>query len=196
MTRSILLTGVGGQGVLLIAGVIASAAEAAGYNVTTNEIHGMAQRGGSVTAQVRYSTTGDTLSPLALVGSVDVLVSMEHIEALRYAHWLKPDGFAVVAKTAVVPVTVSTGACTYPADVEARLHQAFPRLVYEDCVSLALELGNAKLANTILAGALTHGLPEITLEQWKTGLLAKVKPATAEANIKAFERGLGLCTII
>ena len=85
MIKSILLTGVGGQGILFAAGIIASAAEAAGYNVTTNEIHGMAQRGGSVTAQVRYGE--GSFAPLAVSGSIDVIAAMEHIEAIRYAHW-------------------------------------------------------------------------------------------------------------
>ena len=192
MIKSILLTGVGGQGILFAAGVIASAAEAAGFNVTTNEIHGMAQRGGSVTAQVRY---GDgTFAPLAVSGSIDVIAAMEHIEAIRWAHCLKPGGLAVVAKTGVVPVTVTTGACSYPADVEDRLRAVFPRLVYLDCGSLALELGNARLANTILTGALSAGLPEIAEDHWRAGLLARVKKGFEEANTTAFLKGRSLCS--
>jgi indolepyruvate ferredoxin oxidoreductase beta subunit len=187
MIKSILLTGVGGQGILFAAGVIASAAEAAGFNVTTNEIHGMAQRGGSVTAQVRY---GDgTFAPLAVSGSIDVIAAMEHIEAIRWAHCLKPDGLAVVAKTSVVPVTVTTGACSYPEDVEQRLRAVFPRLVYLDCATLALELGNVRLANTILTGALSAGLPEIAEDHWRAGLLARVKKGFEEANTTAFLKG-------
>ena len=194
MIKSILLTGVGGQGILFAAGVIASAAEAAGFNVTTNEIHGMAQRGGSVTAQVRY---GDgTFAPLAVSGSIDVIAAMEHIEAIRWAHCLKPDGLAVVAKTSVVPVTVTTGACSYPDDVEQRLHAVFPRLVYLDCVTLALELGNVRLANTILTGALSAGLPEIAEDHWRAGLLARVKKGFEEANTTAFLKGRSLCSAI
>ena len=192
MIKSILLTGVGGQGILFAAGVIASAAEAAGFNVTTNEIHGMAQRGGSVTAQVRY---GDgSFAPLAVSGSIDVIAAMEHIEAIRWAHCLRPDGLAVVAKTGVVPVTVTTGACTYPADVEQRLRAVFPRLVYVDCVSLAIELGNPRLANTILTGALSAGLPEISESAWRAGLLARVKKGFEEANTTAFLKGRSLCS--
>ena len=194
MIKSILLTGVGGQGILFAAGVIASAAEAAGFNVTTNEIHGMAQRGGSVTAQVRY---GDgTFAPLAVSGSIDVIAAMEHIEAIRWAHCLKPDGLAVVAKTSVVPVTVTTGACSYPEDVEQRLHAVFPRLVYLDCVTLALELGNVRLANTILTGALSAGLPEIAEDHWRAGLLARVKKGFEEANTTAFLKGRSLFSAI
>ena len=182
MIKSILLTGVGGQGILFAAGIIASAAEAAGFNVTTNEIHGMAQRGGSVTAQVRYGE--GSFAPLAVSGGIDVIAAMEHIEAVRYAHWLKPGGLAVVAKTSVIPVTVTTGACTYPADVEDRLH------------ALAQELGNVRLANTILTGALSKGLPEITEDHWRAGLLARVKKGFEEANLTAFTKGRMLCSDI
>ncbi len=194
MIKSILLTGVGGQGILFAAGIIASAAEAAGFNVTTNEIHGMAQRGGSVTAQVRYGE--GSFAPLAVSGGIDVIAAMEHIEAIRYAHWLKPGGLAVVAKSSVIPVTVTNGACTYPADVEERLHAVFPRLVYLDCAALALELGNARLANTILTGALSKGLPEISEDHWRTGLLARVKKGFEEANLTAFWKGRMLCSDI
>ena len=194
MIKSILLTGVGGQGILFAAGIIASAAEAAGFNVTTNEIHGMAQRGGSVTAQVRYGE--GSFAPLAVSGSIDVIAAMEHIEAVRYAHWLKPGGLAAVAKTSVIPVTVTTGACTYPSDVEARLHAVFPRLIYIDCNTLAQELGNIRLANTILTGALSNGLPEISEDNWRTGLLARVKKGFEEANLTAFTKGRMLCSDI
>ena len=198
MIKSILLTGVGGQGILFAAGIIASAAEAAGFNVTTNEIHGMAQRGGSVTAQVRYGE--GSFAPLAVSGGIDVIAAMEHIEAIRYAHWLKPGGLAVVAKTSVIPVTVTTGACTYPDDVEDRLRAVFPRLVYLDCNALAQELGNPRLANTILTGALSKGLskglPEIGEDHWRAGLLARVKRGFEEANLTAFTKGRMLCSDI
>lgn len=196
MIKSILLTGVGGQGVLFSAGIIASAAESAGYNVTTNEIHGMAQRGGSVTAQVRFSDEEGELSPLALVGTVDVLGSMEQIEALRYAHWLKKGGAAVVAKTAVIPVTVTNGECSYPNDVEERLNQVFDHLVWLDCVEQALKMGNARLSNTILTGAMAKELPEIGIEHWRKGLLAKLKPGMEEMNLQAFMKGYEQCSNI
>ena len=122
MITNILLTGVGGQGILLAARIIASAARSAGFDVTTNEIHGMAQRGGSVTAQIRFGE--EVLSPLILEGTADALGALEPIEALRYSHYLKPEGAAVVASRPIIPVTVSSGQAVYPADVEERLRNS------------------------------------------------------------------------
>lgn len=185
-TFSILLTGVGGQGILLAARVIASAAEAAGFEVASNEIHGMAQRGGSVTAQVRFGAPGKTLSPLALEGTVDVLAALEPAEALRYAHFLRPGGFAAVALQRVIPVTVSTGAAVYPADVEDRLRTVFPRLVACDCAEAA---GNPRLANTVLTGIVAGALPVIPPDDWRRALRWQVKPAFVDLNLNAFEIG-------
>ena len=193
-TVNVSLVGVGGQGIILTADILAKTAAIAGMDVKKSEIHGMAQRGGSVTAQVRYGE--GSFAPLAVSGGIDVIAAMEHIEAIRYAHWLKPGGLAVVAKSSVIPVTVTNGACAYPADVEDRLHAVFPRLVYLDCAALALELGNARLANTILTGALSKGLPEISEDHWRTGLLARVKKGFEEANLTAFTKGRMLCSDI
>lgn len=190
MITSILLTGVGGQGILLSAGIIASAAEFVGHDVKTNEIHGMAQRGGSVTAQVRF---GDKVfSPLALEGTVDVLAAMEHVEALRWAHFLKPDGLAAVARTTIVPVTATTGACRYPDDVEARLRAVFRNLRYEDCGKLAQEEGSAKLANVVLTGILSNALPDIPEEAWLAAVERRVKKEFVDADVRAFRKGRNL----
>lgn len=186
MIYNILLCGVGGQGILLAAKIISKAAELAGYEVTAKETHGMAQRGGSVMAQIKF---GEKVhSPLILEGSADVLASLEHIEAIRCSHYLKPDGLAVVAKQAVIPVTVSCGNAKYPQDVEERLNKIFPKLKYCDCVTKALELGNVRLANTILIGMLSNALP-LPMECWRGAIEASVKPSTVEANLMAFNCG-------
>ena len=124
MVQNIILSGVGGQGILLAAKIIATAAERAGFQVATNEIHGMAQRGGSVTAQIRYGE--NVFSPLIQEGFADVLASLEAIEALRCAHWLRPGGLAVVSTLRIIPVTVSSGTAKYPSDVAERLKTVFP----------------------------------------------------------------------
>ncbi len=187
MNQNILLCGVGGQGILLAAKIIALAAEKAGFEVTTNEVHGMAQRGGSVTAQLRY---GDAVySPLILERQADVLASMEMIEALRYAHFLKPGGLAAVSTQKIIPVTVSSGKMQYPADAEARLREVFPRLELCDCLDAAIKMGNAKLANTILLGTLSAGLAGIDLPLWESAISECVKPAFVEANLAAFRFG-------
>lgn len=186
MNYSILLCGVGGQGILLAAKVIGAAAEIAGFSVVANETHGMAQRGGSVKAQVKI---GDDIgSPLILEGTADVLAALEHIEALRNAHFLKPGGLAVVSQHSIVPVTATSGKAKYPDDVEDRLRRVFPRLVYFDCAGKAASLGNPKLENTILFGMLSHGLP-FEASIWHEAIRRSVKPQFAEANLAAFDFG-------
>lgn len=185
-TTSVVLVGVGGQGILLGSEVVARAALLAGYQVKTNEVHGMAQRGGSVIAQVRYGA--EVHSPLVATGTAAVLASLERIEALRFAHYLRPDGLAVVSSQMVVPVTVSTGQAQYPADAEQRLRAAFPRLAYLDAAQMALDLGNVRVANVIILGAMASGLglPEAA---WNEALAACVPPRHRDVNLRAFAAG-------
>ena len=186
MNHSILLCGVGGQGILLAAKLIGAAAEASGFDVRANEIHGMAQRGGSVRAQVKFGD--DVRSPLILEGTADVIAAMEQIEALRWAHFLRPGGLAVVSLHAIVPVTVSSGRARYPDDVPERLSRVFPRLVADDCEARAAALGSPRLANTLLVGMLSRELP-IAGDAWQGAIRRCVKPAFVEANLAAFEAG-------
>jgi len=185
-TINIVLAGVGGQGILLASEIIARAAIAAGNQVKTNEVHGMAQRGGSVLAQIRYGP--EVFSPLVERGSAHVLGSLERIEALRMADYLAPDGLAVVSSQVVVPITVSSGQAAYPEDAEARLRAAFPRLVYVDALAAATELGNVKCSNLIVLGALSIGLT-LPAEAWAEGIRQSVKPRFLDINVKAFGEG-------
>ena len=187
MHHSILLCGVGGQGILLAAKIVGAAAESAGLDVAANEIHGMAQRGGSVRAFVRFGE--GVRSPLVLEGEADAVAALEPVEALRWAHFLRPGGLAVVNTRPVVPVTVSSGRAKYPADLAERLARVFPRLVACDCEEEAIRLGNAKLSNTILVGMLSRALP-LPEKAWRTALERCVKPAFLEANLAAFDFGL------
>ena len=185
--HNIVLTGVGGQGILLAAKVIAAAAMEHGAPVAANEIHGMAQRGGSVIAQVRF---GEGLrSPLILEGSADVLFSLEAGEAIRYAHYLKPDGVALVSAQQVIPVTVTTGAAKYPDNIQERLASIFPRLWFRDFPAAAAELGNPKLSNTLMLGLLAAVLPAIPDDCWLAALKRCVKPELYELNRRAFAAG-------
>ena len=186
-TKSIVLAGVGGQGILLASEICATAAGFAGFDVKTNEVHGMAQRGGSVVAQIRYGEK--VYSPLVSRGEAEVLMSMERIEALRWAEFLKPDGLAVVSAQVIVPVTVSSGAATYPADAEDRLRRAFKNLIYFDANQIAIDLGSPKSANVVLLGALATAVTDIPLELWHEAIRQCVKPAYVEVNLKAFEMG-------
>ncbi|HNX40351.1 MAG TPA: indolepyruvate oxidoreductase subunit beta [Methanothrix sp.] len=183
---SIVLAGVGGQGILLASEVLAQAAMQAGYDVKTNEVHGMAQRGGSVVAQVRYGT--EVHSPLVARGTASVLGALEQIEALRFADYLEPGGLAVVSAQSIVPVTVSSGAAKYPVDVESLLKQAFSRLAYIRAAEAAASLGSIQAANIVLLGAMSRGL-DLPEEAWKQAIIMSVKEKFLDLNLKAFDLG-------
>jgi indolepyruvate ferredoxin oxidoreductase beta subunit len=186
-TTSVVLVGVGGQGILLASEIVAQAAVAAGFDVKTNEVHGMAQRGGSVIAQIRFGQK--VYSPLVPKHSATVLGSLERMESLRYVDYLAPDGLAVVSQQRIIPVTASTGPIGYPEITKELLQQYFPRLVYLDVVTEAATLGEPKVANTILLGAMSRsvGLPE---SAWDVALQKSVKPKFLELNRRAFQLGL------
>ena len=186
MTTSVVLVGVGGQGILLASEIVAQAAVAAGFDVKTNEVHGMAQRGGSVTAQIRYDQ--EVFSPLVPRRTAQVLGSLERIEGLRNLDFLAEDGLAVVSSQKIVPVTASTGGTPYPDVDEEFLRHYFPRLVYLDAVEMATQLGNAKTANTLLLGAMSSqlSLPE---QAWHEAIRKSVKEKFVDINIAAFQAG-------
>lgn len=189
-TVNVSLVGVGGQGIILTADMLAKAAALAGYQVKKSEIHGMSQRGGSVTSQVRF---GDNVaSPIIQEGTSDVLVAFDRLEAIRTAHELAEGGKAVVANVDLVPVTVSSGIQPPVADLAGRLAAALPTATVVDAMTIAREqVGNERTMNMVLAGALSKVLPlpeECWLEAMKlmlTGAKAKILPA----NEKAFALG-------
>lgn len=189
-TFNVSLVGVGGQGIILTADMLAKAAALAGYQVKKSEIHGMSQRGGSVTSQVRF---GDNVaSPIIQEGTSDVLVAFDRLEAVRTAHELAEGGKAVVANVDLVPVTVSSGLQPPVADLAGRLAAALPTATVVDAMTIAREqVGNERTMNMVLAGTLSKVLPlpeECWLEAMKlmlTGAKAKLLPA----NEKAFALG-------
>lgn len=185
-TTSVVLAGVGGQGILLASEILAKAAMIAGFDVKTNEVHGMAQRGGSVIAQVRYGK--EVHSPLVPEGTARVVGALEQIEAIRFAHYLAPGGMAVVSTQAIVPVTVSSGQATYPTDVAERLKAVFPKFVQVDADDLATKAGTVKAANVVILGAISAAL-DLPLEAWHQAIEQSVKPKHVELNKKAFAAG-------
>jgi indolepyruvate ferredoxin oxidoreductase, beta subunit len=185
-TKSIVLVGVGGQGILLASEILAQAAIEAGYDVKTNEVHGMAQRGGSVMAQIRYGNK--VYSPLVAKNTAHILGALEKVEALRYADYIRPGGLAVVSSQAIMPVTVSSGAAKYPENVEEMLSLAFPRLVYIDVAEKATKLGNIRAANIILLGAISRGL-DLPLELWEKAIALCVPEKFQDLNMNAFAVG-------
>lgn len=185
-TTSVLLAGVGGQGILLASEILAKTAQVAGFDVKTNEVHGMAQRGGSVIAQVRYGK--QVHSPLVPEGTARVLGTLEQIEAIRFAHYLAPGGTAVVSNAAIIPVTVSSGQATYPTDVPARLKALFPKLVMVQADALATQAGTIKAANVVVLGAISAAL-DLPLSAWHKAIELSVKPQHLALNLKAFDLG-------
>lgn len=185
-TTSVVLVGVGGQGILLASEIVAVTIQESGFDVKMNEIHGMAQRGGSVIAQIRYGK--NVAGPLVPKGSAKVLVSLEKIEGIRFLDYLAPDGLAVVSDQVIVPVSASTGKTPYPDIEEADLRKIFPKLIYIHAVRLAEELGNVKATNTILLGALSNEL-DFPLENWEKAIQTRVKPKFVDVNMRAFHLG-------
>ena len=184
--KSVLLTGVGGQGILLASNVLARAALFAGHDVKTNEVHGMAQRGGSVVAEIRY---GEKVhSPLIEPRSAIAIASLEQMEALRYAHYLSPNGVAVVSKLRLVPTTVSSGMGAYPDDMEDRLKRSFRQLKYIDAAAAAEKAGNAKANNMVILGCLS-GVLDFSDDVWEKAIRHCVKPKLVDMNILAFTLG-------
>lgn len=179
------MTGVGGQGILLASEITAQAAIISGLQAKVNEIHGMAQRGGSVVSQVKFGEGVN--SPLIEEGTADVIMSLEAIEALRYRPLLKKGGTVITSTQKVIPVTVSSGKAVYP-EPEPLLKAAFDNLVIIDAMEMAEELGEPRAANIILLGAMSKLLP-LKEEAWLEAIAACVKPKALEINLKAFALG-------
>mgnify|MGYP004479008589 CR=1 FL=1 len=181
---TVLLCGVGGQGTILAADLLAHAALAAGLDVKVSEIHGMAQRGGAVTTVVRFGD--DVKSMVSDAGAVDVVVSFETTEALRNIHQLARGGSLIVNDEAIKPLPVLTGKGLMPAHARDDLRAAGALLV--PAAELAREAGNAKSSNVALLGALSARLdfPDVA---WKSTIESRVPQKTIAANLAAFEAG-------
>ena len=182
---NIMVVGVGGQGTLLTSRIIGKTALNAGYDVKLSEVHGMAQRGGSVVTFVRFGKK--VYEPVCEEGTVDVLISFERLEALRYAHFLKPDGTMIVNDTRIDPMTVVIGAKSYPEGIIEELSKNH-KLYTVDAGAVAKELGNSKVLNTVVLGVASKHIG-FTKEQWLETLKATVPPKTIEINEKAFKAG-------
>jgi indolepyruvate ferredoxin oxidoreductase beta subunit len=195
-TINFMLAGVGGQGTILASDVLANVGLAAGYQAKQAEVHGMSQRGGSVTSYVRWGET--VYSPLVGAGEVDVFLTFEKVEALRNLDQLRPGALAVISLEAIKPVTVTSGGQPYPDDAHIRacLAQVTPKAFYVDVQAIAAELGNLKVSNVALLGALSglmesQGISgsELTAETWLDEISARVPKNTKELNKKAFMAG-------
>lgn len=184
----VMLCGVGGQGTILAADLLAKAAAASGFEVKLSEVHGMSQRGGSVDTVVKFGE--QVFSPVTDPGMVDHLVAFELIEAMRRVHYVRPDGRLLVNPRAIQPLPVLIGDSPVPRGLLAMLEDE--GAVFVDADELACEAGSPKSANVVLMGALSTGLPFET-DVWREVIAGRVPPKTVDANINAFELGRKAC---
>ncbi|WP_058486140.1 indolepyruvate oxidoreductase subunit beta [Defluviitalea phaphyphila] len=188
-TKNILIVGVGGQGTLLTSRIIGDVVINKGYDVKMSEVHGMAQRGGSVVTHVKY---GDKVySPLVEERGADVLLAFEKLEALRWIHYLKEDGIAIVNDQEINPMPVIIGAEEYPEDIIEKIKENCKNTYIVDALSIAKNLGNIKVLNTILLGILAKYLG-LSVDEWKDAIERVVPSKTIELNKKAFLTGYNL----
>ena len=185
-TINVSLVGVGGQGILLTADLPAKTAAISGMDVKKSEIHGMAQRGGSVVSSVRFGT--EVHSPIIPDGESDVLVAFDRLEALRWANSLASGGKAIINAVDLVPVTVSSGLQKPLEDMDRRLAKAFPDACFVDGPGIAERVGNARTMNMVIAGALSVFAP-FKESAWRKAMAERLPPKLLEINEKAFELG-------
>ena len=185
MVKNIMIVGVGGQGTLLTSRIIGKAALEAGFDVKISEVHGMAQRGGSVVTFVRF---GEKVSePVVEEGQADLIIAFERLEALRYAHFLKKDGVIVVNDCRIDPMTVTIGAAQYPDNILENLKNT--HTVYSiEGNKIAAELGNSKVLNSVVLGLAAKYLP-FAREDWLETIANTVPPKTVALNQEAFLKG-------
>lgn len=177
----ILIVGVGGQGTLLASRVLGRYALENGFDVKLSEVHGMAQRGGSVMTYVRIGKK--IASPIIDEGGADFILAFEKLEALRYAHYLKEGGEVLYSTQEIMPMPVVTGAAEYPQGIEGKLNGKGV-----DALGLALQAGNSKAANSVMLGALCKKLG-FDKQKFEDALLASIPQKTVEMNRKAFALG-------
>jgi len=185
ITKNIMIVGVGGQGTLLTSRILGGIVIKAGYEVKLSEVHGMAQRGGSVVTYVRY---GDEVAePIVEEGQVDILISFERLEALRYLHFLKKEGVIIVNDWRIDPITVVTGVASYPEGILetiAKTHTLYTINAMEE----AVKLGNSRVFNIIVLGLAAKHM-DFSEKDWLQVIEETVPPKTIEMNKAAFKLG-------
>ncbi len=187
-TTSILIVGVGGQGTLLSSRILGKLAEYKGFDVKVSEVHGMAQRGGSVVTYVRMGEK--VLSPIIEEGGADFMIAFEKLEALRYVNLMKETGKIVVNNQRIDPMPVISGTAEYPDEILAKLQSKIN--VFEmDAVNLAKEIGNIRVVNTIMIGKLAAMVGD-DRELWLKAVTECVPQKTVDINVKAFNAGYDL----
>lgn len=183
--KNIMIVGVGGQGTLLTSRILGNLAIHTGFDVKLSEVHGMAQRGGSVVTFVRYGE--QVAEPIVEEGCADVLIAFERLEALRYLHFLKKDGVVIVNDWRIDPITVVTGTAQYPEGILDTLRAA-RKTVAVKATEKSMEMGAPKAFNVVVLGAAARYVG-FEKEDWLKVIEQTVPPKTVEVNRRAFEEG-------
>ena len=186
--KNILLVGVGGQGTILASKILTEGLMDAGYDVKMSEIHGMSQRGGNVSTQVRYGEK--VYSPIVGKGEADVIVAFEKMEALRWLPYIKPDGKMVINDFEIPSAPILMGVAEYPRGILETLGEKVDTLIFK-AGDMAAQLGNPKAMNIVLLGALVKAM-KVEGVDWHKAIENNVKPQFIEVNRKAFEAGYDL----
>ena len=189
MAKTILLVGVGGQGTILISRILTDGLIEMGYDVKMSEIHGMSQRGGSVTTQIKY---GDKVyAPNIGEGEADMIISFEKAEALRALPYLKQGGTIITDDREIFPMPVLTGAAAYPHDAIDAIKKTVPNVTVIQAADTAEKLGSVRAQNIVLLGALVKAMG-LTGVDWKALVKKHVPPKAVDMNLKAFDAGYAM----
>ena len=184
---NMIIVGVGGQGTLLSSKILGQLAIESGLDVKLSEVHGMAQRGGSVETHIRIAE--HVYSPLVEPGTADIVLGFEPMEAMRWSHYLAPDGMLVTNSSHIWPMPVVSGKVTYPDDLFEKMEEAGIKYKTIDAQGIADSINSPRSTNIVLLGFVSELLP-FTYEQWIEAIKKCVPSKTLEANIKAFDLGL------
>lgn len=184
----LLVTGVGGQGVVLASDIIGETAITAGYDVKKTDTLGMAQRGGSVVSHLRLAEK--VWSPLIKEGEADLLLAFEKIEAARWSHYIRPGAIAIINKYEQPPLSVSLGQIKYPTDDEIRaaLKRRTDQIYLIDANKRAQEIGNVRTLNIFMLGCFSVFAP-LDVQVWKDSIIRRMPEPLRDINLKAFELG-------
>ncbi len=185
--KSILLAGVGGQGIIRASEIICKAVMISGYDVKKSEVHGMARRGGCVTSHVRYGKK--VFSPVAKKGNVDILLSFEKLETLRYLDYPKPNGIIIINDVKLYPPSVNLGETTYPEDILETVNKHFKNVKIVGASDIASRVGNIRAANAAMLGVLSVYSDTIGVDIWENVLIKFFPEEVRKENLAAFSLG-------
>ncbi|PLX65782.1 MAG: indolepyruvate oxidoreductase subunit beta [Denitrovibrio sp.] len=189
MKLDILMVGVGGQGTVLSSNIVCDVALANGFDVKKSEIHGMAQRGGSVVTHIRVGE--EVFSPTIPEKSADIVVSFERMEFLRYDEYYGKETTLILNTQVIAPPTVADGSAQYPDEKVAQTKKIFSKVYETDAISKAMEIGNPKVAGMVILGILAKAVP-FKKEAWEQAIKDRVPPKTIDLNLKAFDIGYNI----